>query len=72
MIQLVTQQTLIRYVYDELPPDAHQELEQALRHDPALADDCAELLHLQRGLNAMLEAPSAASTNAILAAARWR
>lgn len=66
MIKLFTQETLLRYVYNELPADEQQEVEQALLHDPELATACADLLLAQRSLDALHTAPSARSTDTIL------
>jgi len=70
MIQLFTQETLIRYVYDDLPPADRQELEAALRRDPELAAECAGLFQLRHAMNEMMLSPSASTTSAILQAAR--
>ncbi len=69
MTQLFTQEMLIRYVYDELPTASRRELEAALRHDPELAAECAEMLHLRHALDGALLQPSARTTDAILRAA---
>ena len=70
MTQVFTQETLLRYVYNDLPTEARQEVEAALQQDPELAEECAELLLVTRALDGALLAPSARTTAAILAAAR--
>jgi anti-sigma factor RsiW len=72
MIQLFTQEMLIRYVYNDLPDRDRRDLEAAFRHDPELAAECAELLQLQATLSGLRLEPSARTTDAILAAARHR
>ena len=69
MTQIFTQETLIRYVYNDLPDARRRDLEDALRHDPELAAECAELLHLQAALSGLSLQPSARTTDAILRAA---
>ena len=69
MIQLFTQEMLLRYVYNDLPESDCRALEAALRHDTALAAECAELLHLQAALSGLQLQPSARTTAAILRAA---
>ncbi|MBC7446826.1 MAG: hypothetical protein H7330_02080 [Hymenobacteraceae bacterium] len=69
MIQLFTQETLIRYVYNDLPDRDRRDLETTLRHDAQLAAECAELLHLQATLSGVQLQPSARTTDAILRAA---
>ncbi len=70
MTQIFTQETLIRYVYNDLPDRDRRDLETALRHDAELAAECAELLHLHAALNGLRMEPSARTTEAILRAAR--
>ncbi len=70
MIKIFTQETLLRYVYNELPANEQQEVEQALLHDADLATTCADLLQAQRTLNGLQTAPSARSTEAIMQYAR--
>ena len=69
MTQLFTQETLIRYVYNDLPDADRRDLEASLRHDPELAAECAEILHLHAALNSLRRQPSARTTAAILRAA---
>ncbi len=69
MIQLFTQETLIRYVYNDLSEPDRRDLEAALVTDVELAAECAELLHLQAALNGLEQQPSARTTAAILRAA---
>jgi anti-sigma factor RsiW len=70
MTQIFTQEMLIRYVYNDLPDRDRRDLEAALRHDPDLAAECAELLHLQAAINGLQLQPSARTTDAILRAAK--
>ena len=70
MTQIFTQETLIRYVYNDLPDADRRDLEAALRHDPELAAECAELLQVQAALSRLQLQPSARTTAAILQAAR--
>jgi anti-sigma factor RsiW len=66
MIKTFTHEKLIRYVYNELPAEEHQEVEQALVHDAELAARCADLLMAQRCLNGLQRGPHPATTQAIL------
>ncbi|SEU05800.1 hypothetical protein SAMN04487998_3685 [Hymenobacter actinosclerus] len=66
MIQTFTQDTLLRYVYNELPADEQRDVEQALLHDPELATACADLLLAQRSLDGLRTTPSARTTQTIL------
>ncbi|SMB86988.1 hypothetical protein SAMN00120144_1460 [Hymenobacter roseosalivarius DSM 11622] len=66
MIKTFTHEKLIRYVYNELPDEQRQEVEQALTHDADLAARCADLLLAQRCLNSLQRGPRAATTRAIL------
>ena len=66
MIKIFTQETLLRYVYNELPANEQQEVEQALLHDADLAASCADLLLAQRALDGLRRTPSARSTDTIL------
>ena len=66
MIKTFTHEKLIRYVYNELPADEQQEVEQALVHDADLAARCADLLLAQRCLDGLRNAPRPATTQAIL------
>ncbi|MDF7814635.1 MULTISPECIES: hypothetical protein [Hymenobacter] len=66
MIKTLPNEKLLRYVYNELPADEQQEVEQALAHDPELAVACADLLLAQRTLDALACAPRQRSTDAIL------
>ena len=66
MIQIFTQDTLLRYVYNELPADEQREVEQALLHDPELATVCADLLLAQRSLDGLRTRPSDRTTQTIL------
>lgn len=70
MIQVFTPDLLLRYVYNELPAEQREEVEAALRQDPDLTEECAELLLLTRALDGATEQPAAHTTAAILAAAR--
>lgn len=72
MTQLYTQESLIRYVYNDLPDSEQHDFEAALRHDPDLAAECAELLHLQAALSGLQLQPSRRTTEAILRAAAAR
>ncbi|WBA41596.1 hypothetical protein [Hymenobacter canadensis] len=53
-------------MYNELPANEQQEVEQALQHDADLAATCADLLLAQRALDALRRKPSQRSTEAIL------
>jgi hypothetical protein len=53
-------------VYNELPADEQQEVEQALVHDPELAAACADLLLAQRTLDGLACTPRQRSTEALL------
>ena len=66
MIKTFTHEKLIRYLYNELPADEQQEIEQALLHDPKLASHCADLLLAQRCLNDLRTTPSKKATDSIL------
>lgn len=66
MIKTFTHETLLRYVYNELPAKEHQEVENALLHDAELAASCADLLLAQRALNGLRQAPSQRTTDSIL------
>ena len=66
MIKTFTHEKLIRYVYNELPDEQRQEVEQALVHDADLAAHCADLLLAQRCLNGLQRAPRPATTQAVL------
>jgi anti-sigma factor RsiW len=66
MIQTLPHPTLLRYVYNELPADEQQEIEDALQHDPELAMACADLLLAQRTLDRLASEPRPACTAAIL------
>lgn len=66
MIKTFTHEKLLRYVYNELPANEHQEVEQALAHDADLAATCADLLLAQRALNGARRSPSQRTTDAIL------
>jgi anti-sigma factor RsiW len=57
---------LLRYVYNELPAEEQQEIEEALLHDPELAETCAEILLTQRTLNGFARDPRPAITATIL------
>lgn len=70
MTKTFTQETLIRYVYDDLPEATRREVETAMTHDPDLAAECAELLHLKAALDGATEPPPARVTEAILKAAK--
>ena len=69
MTQLFTQNTLIRYVYNDLPDGDRRDLEAAFRHDPELAMECSELLLIQAALSSIQLEPRARTTEAILRAA---
>lgn len=58
MIKTFTHETLLRYVYNELPANEHRAVEQALQHDAELATQCADLLEAQRCLDALQPGPS--------------
>lgn len=66
MIKTFTQEKLLQYVYNELPANEQQALEQALQHDPELAAQCADLLLALNALTAVRQAPSEATTQNIL------
>ena len=66
MIQTLPHPTLLRYVYNELPADEQHEVEDALQHDPELAEACAEMLLAQRTLSRLARAPRPETTAAIL------
>ncbi len=66
MILTLPYETLLRYVYNELPPDEQQEVEQALLHDAELATACADLLLAQRTLDGLRQSPSARATANVL------
>lgn len=66
MIATLPYETLLRYVYNELPPSEQKEVEQALLHDVELATACADLLLAQRTLDGLRRAPSAYATATIL------
>ncbi len=66
MIQVLPPATLLRYVYNELPPDELREVEEALMHDPELAATCADLLLAQRTLDGLRREPRASTSAAIL------
>ncbi|MBJ6119845.1 hypothetical protein JAO76_16685 [Pontibacter sp. BT310] len=66
MIKTSTQNELIQYVYNELADDAREQLEIALMHDNELADDCSDLLLIQRLLDGATKTPSDRSINNIL------
>ncbi len=66
MILTLPYETLLRYVYNELPPEGRVEVEQALLHDAELATICADLLLAQRTLDGLRREPSARSTDAVL------
>ncbi|NDK54688.1 hypothetical protein [Pontibacter fetidus] len=66
MIKTSTQNELIQYVYNELADDAREQLEVALMHDNELADDCSDLLLIQRLLDGATRTPSDRAINNIL------
>ncbi|QNH61848.1 hypothetical protein [Hymenobacter sediminicola] len=66
MIKTFTHEKLLRYVYNELPANEQQEIEQALQHDAELAATCADLLLAQRTLDSLRHKPGQRSTEAIL------
>ncbi|GGF15786.1 hypothetical protein GCM10011383_28870 [Hymenobacter cavernae] len=66
MIKTFTHEKLIRYLYNELPANEQQEIEQALLHDPKLASTCADLLLAQRCLNDLRTTPRKEVTDSIL------
>ena len=66
MIVTLPYETLLRYVYNELPPESQEEVEQALLHDPELAATCADLLLAQRALDGLRREPRASTVNAVL------
>lgn len=66
MIKTFTHETLLRYVYNELPAKEHKQVEHALLHDAELAASCADLLLAQRALNDLRRAPSQSTTDSIL------
>ena len=66
MIITLPYETLLRYVYNELPPEGQAEVEQALLHDPDLAAACADLLLAQRTLDGLRREPSDRATANVL------
>lgn len=66
MIVTLPYETLLRYVYNELPPSEQDEVEQALLHDTELATACADLLLAQCTLDGLRQVPSARATATIL------
>ena len=66
MIQTLPHPTLLRYVYNELPASEQHEIEEALLHDPELAEACAEMLLAQRTLDHLACAPRPETTATIL------
>ncbi|KAA9331581.1 hypothetical protein F0P96_15215 [Hymenobacter busanensis] len=66
MIKTFTHETLLQYVYNELPAEQQVEVEQALVHDADLAARCADLLLAQRCLDALQSTPSDRATQNIL------
>ncbi|RSK30097.1 hypothetical protein [Hymenobacter metallilatus] len=66
MIKTFTHETLLRYVYNELPANEQQAIEQALQHDAELAASCADLLLAQQALNGLRRTPSQRTTDSIL------
>ncbi|WP_375419155.1 hypothetical protein [uncultured Hymenobacter sp.] len=70
MILTLPYETLLRYVYNELPPDEQEEVEQHLLHDAELATACADLLLAQRTLDDLCQVPSARATANVLAYSR--
>ncbi|WP_162428451.1 hypothetical protein [Pontibacter pudoricolor] len=66
MIKTSTQNELIQYVYNELADDARKQLEVALMHDNELADDCSDLLLIQRLLDGASRSPGDRAINNIL------
>ncbi|WP_400192387.1 hypothetical protein [Hymenobacter sp. B81] len=66
MIKTFTHETLLRYVYNELPAKQQREVEQALLHDAELAARCADLLLAQRCLDGLQDAPNDQATQNIL------
>ncbi|RZK20510.1 MAG: hypothetical protein EOO56_12630 [Hymenobacter sp.] len=53
-------------MYNELPANEQHEIEEALLHDPELAETCAEMLLAQRTLDHLARAPRPATTATIL------
>ena len=66
MIVTLPYETLLRYVYNELPPNEHEEVEQALLHDAELAATCADLLLAQRTIDGLRQVPGARATANVL------
>lgn len=66
MIITLPYETLLRYVYNELPLSEQEEVEQALLHDSELATACADLLLAQRTLDGLRQIPSAQATANVL------
>ena len=66
MIVTLPYATLLRCVYNRLPPRAQGGWGQALLHDAELATACADLLLAQRTLDGLQQAPSAYATATIL------
>jgi anti-sigma factor RsiW len=70
MIKTFTQDDLVLYVYNELPYEAQTRLEQALKQDHELADQCSELLLAKVDLEKALHSPSQKVVNNILSYSR--
>ena len=66
MILTLPYETLLRYVYNELPLNEQEEVEQALQHDAELAITCADLLLAQRALDGLHRVPSERVTASVL------
>lgn len=66
MIKTFTHETLLRYVYNELPAKEQQQVENALLHDAELAASCADLLLAQRALNDLSRTPSQRTIDSLL------
>ena len=66
MIQTLPHPTLLRYVYNELPANEQHEVEDALLHDPELAEACAEMLLAQNTLDRIAKGPRPSTTETIL------
>lgn len=66
MIQTLPNSTLLRYVYNELPANEQHEVEDALQHDPEMAEVCAEILLAKQALDRIARGPRPDITATIL------
>lgn len=66
MIKTFTQHDLVQYLYNELPSQRQQQLEETLMADQELAESCADLLVAKISLEGLSFEPSDRVTNAII------